>query len=614
MNDVTPNDSTFIGTLLISTSNDDVDFIGLSTITDPLKSDGHVIKVRAREAGLGINAPFLLVELNQGGGAPLATLNITQGTLTTTFTEYQYLLTATEADSITDYSDLEIRMEASCAIGTCSAGNDRERVEVSWLEFSVLDAPQIQPPTLDSVTLLSTTAVLLDWTPPVNQSDIVSFDIERNQTAGFSVVGNVQNGTNMFVDQGLTENVEFTYRVISVGSTESSLPSNEISVTTFEILEPSSVSQPDSDPSVRWINGIGIPPCTDLETHFCVSESFRNDLDFIRTIGLGNGGTDTQFYTLSDIPDPTQSDGHVLRYTLRESNEGTNPVGFSIELRQGVTQIAKFEHAQGTIPSSFTLFERTLNLTQADAITDYNDLELTLVGSCIVGCTNQDREKILVSWIQFGVFEERIPLMLEVFTDDDNQLSQKWEAPLFNGSSAINGYQLERENCGKQACVDNFQVVGFFTVLNTVDSGLNQTEQYQYRVRSNNTEGLSEPSIAKLGQTSAINITEVTTTGGTLEPSATHSFTKNEVDTIISAIEFANPDPKNLDKMILDLRSGLLPLYQIILKMDNGTYNFDLGMINGTEIYGDEYVSRNDLLNWFANIEQTVKVAVGAGL
>jgi len=505
-------------------------------------------------------------------------------------------------------------LEASCADGTCSAGSARDAVEVSWLEFSVLDEPPIQPPTLDSVTLISTTAVQLDWTPPVNQSAIVSFDIERRTTGGFSVVGNALNGTTMFLDQGLTENVEFTYRVISVGSTSSSLPSNEISVTTFEILEPSSVSQPDSDPATRWVNGIGIPPCTDLETHFCVSESFRNDLDFIRTTGLGTSNTDTQFYTLSDIPDPNQSDGHVIRYTLSEANVGTNPVGFSIELRQGATQIAKFEHAQGTIPSSFTLFERTLNLTQADAITDYNDLELTLIGSCNVGCTNVDREKILVSWIQFGVFEERIPLMLEVITVDNTELTQMWHAPLFNGSSPINGYQLERENCGKQACLDNFLVIGFFTNLNTIDSGLNQTELYQYRVRSNNTEGLSEPSIAKLGQTSAINITEVTTTGGTLEPSATHSFTKNEVDTIISAIEFSEPDTKNLDRMILDLRSGQLPLYQIILKMDNGSYNFDLGMINGTGIYGDEYVTRNNLLDWFANIEQVVKVAVGAGL
>ena len=73
---------------MISTSNFDADFIGLTTITDPLKSDGHTISVVAREQGVGVNAPYLLVELNQGGGAPIATLNITQGTLTTTFTQY----------------------------------------------------------------------------------------------------------------------------------------------------------------------------------------------------------------------------------------------------------------------------------------------------------------------------------------------------------------------------------------------------------------------------------------------------------------------------------------------------------------------------------------------
>ena len=71
---------------MISTSNQDIDFAGLTSITDPLKSDGHVIRAQAREGGVGVNAPYLLVYLSQGQSFDIAVLNVTQGTLTTTFT------------------------------------------------------------------------------------------------------------------------------------------------------------------------------------------------------------------------------------------------------------------------------------------------------------------------------------------------------------------------------------------------------------------------------------------------------------------------------------------------------------------------------------------------
>ena len=565
----------------------------------------------AREQGLGVNAPYLLVELNQGGGAPIATLNITQGTLTTTFTQYEYTLTASEADAITDYTDLEIRMEASCNTGTCTAGSSRDRVEVSWFEFAVEDAPLISPPTLDLVSVISSTDLQLDWTPPLNQTGILSYDIERDSGSGFSIIDNVINGTVSFFDSGLTPDTLYTYRLKSIGSTENSITSNEVSQTTTVIIPPTAFAFPDSDPSVRWVNGLGALPCKDTKTHFCVDEEIRSDLDFIQTIGLGSSNTDTQFYTLSDIADPLQSTDHVLKYTLRRTDVGTNPVGFSIELRQGVTSIVTYTHPQGTLPvTNFALFERTLTTTQADSITDYNDLELTLTAFCTTGCTNQQREKVNVSWVQLVIDQVQVPSSLSVTTVDQTTLMQTWNPPTDNGTSAIIGYQLEREVC-------NGVCTGSFTILASKsssefthsDTALNPSSLYQYRILAENTEGFGSPSPAKEGVTSGIDITALQTQGQTLEPASTNSFTKLQKDQLIDFMEAFNPNSANLESVMGDLDTNLQPMYQIILGLDNGTYNFDSGFVNATKTYNSNYINATNITEFLNTIESAIRNA-----
>jgi hypothetical protein len=169
------------------------------------------------------------------------------------------------------------------------------------------------------------------------------------------------------------------------------------------ILIPLQSARPDSDPTVRWVNGIGDEPCTDLNTFNCVDEVTRNDNDYIQTIGLGKKNSDKQFYTLSDITDPLTSEGHILRYTISEADVGVNPVKLDVVLRQGQTIIATFHHEN--LPTGFILVEQTLTAAQANSITDYSDLELTLDGNCDKSCQNSpgNREKIRISWIEFAI-------------------------------------------------------------------------------------------------------------------------------------------------------------------------------------------------------------------
>jgi len=291
-----------------------------------LKSDGHVLRTQAREGGLGVNAPYLLIYLSQGGTTDIAVLNVTQGTLTTTFTQYEYALTPAEADAITDYTDLEIRMEASCNSGTCSAGGSRDTVQVSWVEFAVLDDPVIPPPTLDTVTVVNSTALQIDWTAPVDLSNVLSYDIRRFNGTVFNTVGNVLNGTTLsFDDVGLIPDTFYTYHVVSKSASDESLPSNQVSQRTTVILFSSS---PDSNIGVRWVNGLGDPPCSDLDTFECINENERDDGDFIQTTALGTSNSDIDSFTMSDMEDPLRSDSHFLKYTLRKAGVGTNPVDY----------------------------------------------------------------------------------------------------------------------------------------------------------------------------------------------------------------------------------------------------------------------------------------------
>ena len=88
----------------------------LSSVTDPVSSTGHVLRVRAgTNQASGGNQIDLTAQLRQGyvsegsQGTLIATLtqaNISQGS----FTTYSKTLSGAEADSITDYTELYIRI------------------------------------------------------------------------------------------------------------------------------------------------------------------------------------------------------------------------------------------------------------------------------------------------------------------------------------------------------------------------------------------------------------------------------------------------------------------------------------------------------------------------
>lgn len=89
----------------------------LTSVTDPVSSSGHVIRVRARNGVSGGQAVDLTVQLRQGysnegsQGTLIATLS--QASVASSFTDYTATLSSSEADAITAYDDLVLRIVAN---------------------------------------------------------------------------------------------------------------------------------------------------------------------------------------------------------------------------------------------------------------------------------------------------------------------------------------------------------------------------------------------------------------------------------------------------------------------------------------------------------------------
>lgn len=139
----TPSDADFI--FSPNNPNNTVE-IGLSNVSDPQASTGHVLRVRLTQGDADGSTP------DGGGTATNYTITLVQGTTTiataasavtspSTWTTVTYNLSGAEANAISDYTDLRVRVLAAGGGGSPSARRD---VAVSWVELEVPDAPSGQ--------------------------------------------------------------------------------------------------------------------------------------------------------------------------------------------------------------------------------------------------------------------------------------------------------------------------------------------------------------------------------------------------------------------------------------------------------------------------------------
>lgn len=105
-----------------------------------------------------------------------------------------------------------------------------------------------------------------------------------------------------------------------------------------------------------------------------LNETVADDADFARS---SNPHGDVLKLYLSDVTDPQSSAGHVVRYRI--GKQGTGVVSFDVALMQGAVEIASWPHVG--VAAGPTTYEQTLSGAEADAITDYTDLQLWFTAS-----------------------------------------------------------------------------------------------------------------------------------------------------------------------------------------------------------------------------------------
>jgi len=109
--------------------------VNIGSLTDPVGNIDHVIKFRGQATGSG-GGEKVKVVLFEGSTqrAISGKITITRGS----FNAFSYTLTALEADSITDYTDLRIEIQADTVGGT-------EKLEISEIFLEIPDASTTTP-------------------------------------------------------------------------------------------------------------------------------------------------------------------------------------------------------------------------------------------------------------------------------------------------------------------------------------------------------------------------------------------------------------------------------------------------------------------------------------
>lgn len=135
INEATADDDTTKVTSGNNPGTADTFEVGLTDVTDPTDDTGHIIRFRHKQEG-GARTSEAKAQLYQGATLIAETTSVAPGTIWTT-TSYT-LAAVGEADQITDYTDLRIRVVPNTT-GTGSPATH----SVTWAELEVPTAPVI---------------------------------------------------------------------------------------------------------------------------------------------------------------------------------------------------------------------------------------------------------------------------------------------------------------------------------------------------------------------------------------------------------------------------------------------------------------------------------------
>lgn len=210
--------------------------VALNSLNDPSSSAGHIVRYRIAQFDGGV--------LGNGGGSSSSvetalyqgtTQIATSGAITTTsaWTSGSFTLSGTEADSITDYTDLRLRFTIS---GGGGSPNNRRGTGLSWAE---LELP-------DGVSL-----VTLDTTSISGSSTSSSSDVKKS----YNLTSTSIVGASTLAVIALSVGVELGAGAINGTS---SLSSTSISTGVDEILDTTAISGTSSTSTISLDNSYSL--------------------------------------------------------------------------------------------------------------------------------------------------------------------------------------------------------------------------------------------------------------------------------------------------------------------------------------------------------------------
>lgn len=136
---------------------------------------------------------------------------------------------------------------------------------------------------------------------------------------------------------------------------------------------PPQEASPDGDVADgSWLNEAG----SNVNLFASIDEDTSGgagDSDFIRS-SASPVAADIAKFSLGPLTDPSGNTSHKVRYRYGKDVTAGDVLNLTVRLKQGATEIASWVHAD--IPVGPVNAEQTLTGPQADAITDYNALEL----------------------------------------------------------------------------------------------------------------------------------------------------------------------------------------------------------------------------------------------
>jgi len=90
------------------------------------------------------------------------------------------------------------------------------------------------------------------------------------------------------------------------------------------------------------------------------------------------------------------------------------------------------------------------------------------------------------------------------------------------------------------------------------------------------------------------------------------SYTEQQVEVLHQLIEWFEPENSSLEAMINDIENNAKALFEIILRMNNGTYGVDANLTESAVFYQDQYLTRANLTEFINSITTDVRTNFGA--